>query len=153
MSKIIGLTMAFLFAATISFAQTASNTSSKTTSKKACCASVEKCAAKMGMTVEECKAKCEKTGSSASVSEGKSVGMTTSAGTTKNAKACTANKKTCTSKTGMSSNTNCKKSGDQANASGEGQQVKMMTTNSGVNGAKACTGSKKSCKAVCNGKK
>ncbi len=65
----------FLLTASVSFAQTASTgTATKTETKK--CTSLEECAKKMGMTVEECKKLCSKEGQVNIEACAKEMGMT-----------------------------------------------------------------------------
>ena len=89
-------------AATTSEARLVNTTVASDKASKKCCSSMKECAAKMGMTVEECKAKCKGHGASASTSTAvasavmvKSVDVAPTAEPTK--KAC-ATKKACCKK-------------------------------------------------------
>ena len=74
----------------------ASMTSDKATKK--CCASIEKCAAKKGMTIEECKAKCKGKTAQASTSSNTAVASAVMAKTTDAEAKTVSKKKACSSK-------------------------------------------------------
>ena len=77
MTKILGLTVAFLFAGMFMYGQCSKTTKTANAEKTSCTqAEMKKCAAKMGMTLEECKAAC----SSAMQGSGSSSAMTSNAG-------------------------------------------------------------------------
>ena len=58
MKRLIGLSFVFCLFCTLISAQTSTDVVD-TKPEKACCSSIEACAAKMGMTVEECKVLCK----------------------------------------------------------------------------------------------
>ena len=104
MKRIISFCFASLLFCVISFAQEASTTTN-THTKKTECVPTKECAAKMGMTLEQCKAKCVKAnmGTAASTNnEAKMVAYASSdISTEAPAKKCCASLAECAAKMGM----------------------------------------------------
>jgi len=144
MKKIFGIALTWILFSTVSIAQVATTTAKESVDKKECVPTKE-CAAKYGMTLEECKKICTgKTAATASTEEGTSKVASASkvSDVTSGKKAC------CASKAGATAGT-CTKS---KTATTEAGTTKVAAA-AMVNEVEAVTDekvkAKKSCKATC----